>query len=898
MQFKIQEIQICGQSGYCFTDDPSPQFAVYTEGGSADRIEIRVSHSGHDGADSEDWAAGFEHQSFIRYSGIALSPKTNYLVEVLAEKDGNRVSASASFDTGFLGGDWEAKWIEPQQERAVPEPELLFHQTFIPKFWGTLEESKLRPAQVIYKTFQMDSIPEQAVLYASAHGVYQVRINGSLPDERRLAPEISAYQENLYYQRYDLTEFIVRGENTLEFTVADGWWIGRIGLIGSSCQYGDMLGLIAQLEITKDSFTEVIGSDESFLSAESRIRYADLYIGEKWDLTYPQGAEMHNCRETDTSTANLCAQSLAPVRVVETLDGKLFRTPGGDLLVDFGQIIAGVVNLKLNASGKRIITLEHCEVLSHGEFYRNIVGRNKQQLDTLISDSWPCEFEPQFTYHGFRYVRIVGVAEEEIERIQAKVIRSPIRFQGEFRCSDDRLTKLQQNIQWSMRGNFVSIPTDCPQREKMGWSGDILTFAETAMCNADLRGFLENWLANMRLEQKADGEVPNYIPDFPTNDRVQRRASGDNTSAAWGDACIIVPWVIYESTGDIRVLADNLDMMERWLAFIDRAVQVMPKDYDSFDEAKKERYHYLWHSGHHYGDWLIPSFMKEPDGMHRGMIVTAEIVSSAFYAVTLRTYIQVLEALNMSSDVMDGAESKQDGYEKKIRNTCELLDKVKAAVRDEYIAADGSVPGDLQGLYVILLYADIAEGELKSKVVSKLVELIHRDGDQLNTGFVSTPYLLPILSENGYSDLAWKLLIRDQAPSWLYQVKKGATTIWESWEAVTEDDEVTTSSFNHYALGSVGAWMYRYIGGIRHVDFNKEMIVFEPYLDCGLASAAVTVQKPFGKVHCEWKKEGRNIEIRIQSPVKFLLNIADERVESAAGEYVFRFQNPDLSIAG
>ncbi len=875
MTFKIREIQICGQPWYAFTDEEFPQIAVYTEGGPADEIRISVSHG-----TVNDWVCEGKEGPYFSYQGSTLIPQTHYEIRILARQSGTVSEAKAEFDTGFMKNSWQAHWIEPVQQKAVREPEITFYQIFNPAIRTELDESKMRPAQEIKKEFTLNELPERAVLYATAHGIYEVYVNGKRPDERRLAPEISVYQKRLYYQRYDITGLLKEGKNELLFIVADGWWAGRIGLSGDSCQYGDRLALLAQAELYQNGEKTVLGSDDTFLCRESQIRYADLYIGEKWDLTEEKG-EWDLCRISGNSAYPPAAQPVAPVSVLKSLKGKLIRTKKGDLLIDFGQTVAGTVRITLSAAGKREVRLEHCEALDeNGEFYQNIVGRNKQQTDVLICETWPVTFSPHFTYHGFRYVRISGVKEEEITSVYADVIGTPISYDGSFSCSDENINQLTRNIRNSMTANFISIPTDCPQREKMGWTGDIQIFTPTACSFADVRGFLENWLANMRLEQRPDGEIPNYIPAFPVSDKIQREAQKQNTSSAWGDACVLVPLYLYRKTGDLSVLSDNLSMMENWLSFIDEACKVKPEGYEGFTKEEKERSRYLWRSGHQFGDWLIPSFQGRENGMNLGCRATGEVISSSFYAVTLEAYLEILDALLASAE-----EGEAVLFRQKRARAEERLGKVKDAVCEEYVSPDGTVKGNLQGLYVIVLKAGIVQGELAKKTAAKLSELIIQNGTRLDTGFVTTPYLLDVLCDYGYEDLAYQLLFQTEAPSWLYQVKHGATSIWESWEAVLPDGHPTDSSMNHYSLGSVGDFIVRHIGGIRTDNYFRDGITFRPDTDGPVSKAEASVMLPCGKAFCSWERKDGILKVSVCSPVKCRVILGEEEMNLDAGEY-------------
>ncbi len=451
--------------------------------------------------------------------------------------------------------------------------------------------------------------------------------------------------KRLYYQTYDVTALLRAGENEVITTLADGWWIGRIGLSGDSCQYGDRLGFLMQLEWTETGGeARTLCSDASFQSRRSYIDYADLFIGERHDYSAspePWGP----VTVADYATANLVAQPTAPVVEWERLDAlKVFESPAGELIADFGVCLAGVVEITVRAPQGTEVVLDFSEVLDEaGNFYRNIMGRNKDQRDVFVCGGGETIFRPRFTYHGFRYVRIAGVKREQVVSVRACALGTELASTGHFSCSDERLNVLQRNIRQSERSNMFSVPTDCPQREKMGWTGDIMVFAKTGCFNYDLHNFLAGWLGNVRAEQCEDGEVPNVVPTYPAQDRMERAMKGYNTSAAWGDACVLVPHDLYRCYGDRRVLRDNLAMMERWLDFIAKAAAQEPEGFEQLTPAQQARNQYLWNKGQHFGDWLTPSFAGSHEGVMAGMAATREVVASCQYAITVRAFVAVLD---------------------------------------------------------------------------------------------------------------------------------------------------------------------------------------------------------------------------------------------------------------
>jgi alpha-L-rhamnosidase len=648
-----------------------------------------------------------ENLPYVTYTGPELQPKTQYSVSVRVWDEENQespLSSPVSFETGLLDEGFHADWVEPEQADAVEEEEIPYFHVFhsIPSHYGG--HTRCRPAQNIRKSFLLKKEVRKARIYASAHGVYQLYVNGSKAGDTYLEPGISSYEKYLYYQTYDVTGLLVQGENVVAVTVADGWWIGRIGLIGSSCQYGKRQGIILQMEVEySDGSRLTICSDESFLCHESEIVYADLYIGEKQDNNKEQpgwktsdfvDTDWKNCMFAAYPKDNLIGQPIDGIREYQNLKPvSWITTPKGECLVDFGQVTAGTVEITVDGHKGQEITLEYCEVLDkEGNYLRNIIGRNKDQTDLLICRDGIQTWKPAYTYHGFRYVKLSGVQKSQVIKIQAVILTSLIEKTGEFNCSDELLTQLQQNIVWSERGNMISIPTDCPQREKMGWAGDIQIFAKTGAFNYNLRNFLENWLKNLRAEVKENGAVPIIIPNFPKQEWMQRQmGNGEITSSGWSDTCILLPWYLYQCYGDTNVLKENLNCMRRYLEFVKGQAALIPENYKSMTEEQRKRNPYLWNTGYHFGDWLIPSLMKLQNGISEGRAKTRAVVGSCWYAVSLEAYIKVCQALEQDA----GWELKREIVEKE-----QLLKKIRQAIRDEYVDKDGTVDhGKLQGRF-------------------------------------------------------------------------------------------------------------------------------------------------------------------------------------------------------
>ncbi len=849
-QLSVASFQVNGRTHDASADRQEIRCALYVEGPvHMMRFKLVQNNSLCWESGEMPWKGHFSLE-------LPLKPKTRYTLSVVAEGADCLAEAEVNLMTGMMDEPWDAEWIEPVQEPGIKERPIQFFEQFVPMpdhFGG---HDRLRPVQEVRRVFSLKELPQRAALYASAHGVYSLWLNGVRVDPRRLAPETTPYETMLYYQIYELTDLLRLGENTLTVLLGDGWWIGRIGLTGDSCQYGDKLGFLGQLELDYDGRIEIISTDETFEARPSYISYSDLMMGEEWDLNVEPASWMP-CVPAGKEGEGLTLQTVEPVTAWKELEPvSLFIAPNGELIADFGQCLAGVVKLRVNCPAGREITLDHSETLdTAGNFFRNILGRNKDQQDKVICGAGETEFCPEFTYHGFRYVRLAGVAREEVLSIKALMIGTSLEQQGSFICSHPGLNQLQGNICRSTRSNMVSVPTDCPQREKVGWTGDIQVFAPTGCFNYDLHGFLTAWLAQMRQIQTEDGGVPIVVPSYPEQTKMQSTTFGGNTSAAWSDACVLLPLTIYKATGDIAVLQDNLAMMERWMGFIANA-----------------SHGYIWSEGYHFGDWLIPSFQNDVNG---GTAATAPVIAACQYAVTTRAYIEVLEAVGASKE-------QTESYR-------ELLCKIRSAVREKFIREDGTVEGGLQGLYVMVLYSGVAEGELAAKVAAKLDTLIEENGGGLDTGFVSTPHLLSVLMANGYEKRAWELLYRTESPSWLYQVEQGATSIWENWNAVRPDGEVTTSSYNHYSLGAVGDWIYQHIGGLQPKQAGWKSICYAPDINCGLEWTRCSHRTPYGTATCSWKRtqQGTQVEVTVPHGVEAKLCLPGLEQSLTAGVHCF-----------
>ena len=770
-------------------------------------------------------------------------------------------------------GSFSAKWIEPSIPGVKYEKQIPLMKSMIFKVKPKLPpDERLLPVSLLRKEFEVKPGLAKARAYATAHGVYSIQFNGGAPDERLFAPEYTTYPKYLCYQTYDITKLLQSGKNACGVMLADGWWSGRIGIGGESGQYGMERAFFLQIELTyHDGTHETIVSDENFrCSANGTIRYSDIFIGEKQDHNYTQRIEEFSKADfndhswspvviADYGYDNLFPQIGGPVvKIKELKPVALLHTPKGETVIDFGQNFAGFVRLKVSAPKGTVIKLEHSEVLDEkGNFLNNIIGVNKDQTDIFICSGREDEvFEPQFTFHGFRYVKVTGMNTPELEDFCGIAISSKMDNLAEFECSNELMNKLYSNVRWSQYSNMISIPTDCPQRERAGWTADIQVFTPTASYSQDMNAFLTRWLESMEMEQLDDGQIPCVVPFSLSYQNSLKMQSKDSCcSAGWSEACIIVPYTLYQMYGNKNILSKHYPMMKKWIKYVQhQAEHFNPK---SFKKKKNktpleiENHKYLWNTGWHYGDWMIPSISKGMMGGVKGAKITREITASIYYAYSAELMSRIAEIIGSKDDA---------------RKYHELNKRIKKAIADTYISEDGLINPDLQGSYVCALWYGVVPEDKVPKAVGRLKKLIEDNGCCLDTGFLATPILLDVLMKYGLKDIAYKILYQEKCPSWFYEIKKGATTIWESWDGIRPDGKVGNLSYNHYALGCVFDWIYRNIAGIQNQSAGYKKILIKPEPDETMAWARSSFKSVYGEIASSWKKENGFFRIQVKIP--------------------------------
>ncbi len=676
----------------------------------------------------------------------------------------------------------------------------------------------VRPPGYLRRTFPVNSPVRSATLYVTALGLYEARLNGKRVGDHVLAPEWTDYNKRVCYQAYDVTPLLHTGDNTLGALLADGWYAGHLGN-GGFQQYGTVPALLAQLEITHaDGSVERIISDNTWKTHASPVLTSDLLLGENydaraelpaWDLAGFDDRAWTPATVRDEKPRSLDAQVMPPVR--QTAERKpiaLTEPAPGRWTYDLGQNLVGVVRLKTNAPAGTRLTLRHAEMLNPDGTLYTANLRGAASTDTYICKGGGEEWQPRFTFHGFRYVELSGLPEKPAaDAVTGVVLGTDNPRAGSFSCSDPRLNQLVSNIEWGQRGNYLSVPTDCPQRdERLGWMGDAQVFARTATDVADVAAFFNKWLVDVDDAQHADGAFTSVSPD---------RGAGAG-APAWGDAGVICPWTMYEAYGDRRVLERHLPAMSKWIEWCLQHSTNLLRDHDR---------------GGDYGDWLSIDANTPKD-----------VIGTAFFAYSTRLVARSYHAL--------GDQVNAGKYEQLFWNIVAAFDKA-------YVGADGRIKGDTQCVYAMAIKFGLLPIEEELKAVQFLADDIAAKGNHLSTGFVGVSYLLPVLTDGGRLDVAYALLLQDTFPSWLFSVKQGATTIWERWDGWTPDkgfQNAGMNSFNHYSLGSCGEWLYDTVAGI---DWDPaapgyKHLVIRPRPGGGLTSVKAGLHTVYGQVNSAW----------------------------------------------
>jgi alpha-L-rhamnosidase len=818
-------------------DHPAPRLSWALTGGERQTAyRIRV---------AEAWDSGrvaSARSVDVPYGGPPLAPGREWAWRVQVWDEAGEPgpwSEPARFRTGLA--EWTAQWIsrDPVHDPAMPVP-------------GTddeLDESDLMMRRLpgcpyLRRRFSLDGELARATLYATARGVYELELNGERVGDAVLAPGWTDYRRRIEYAVHDVTALLRRGENVIAATLGDGWYAGFVGFDARrpGNHYGRDPELLCELHVElADGSRTVVAGDERWEAAYGPLVYSDPLMGERYDARREPGP-WHPVRVRARDHVALVPERAQPIRVTEDLEPvSVTRRAAGVHVVDLGQNMVGRVRLEVRGERGTRVQLRHAEMLERdGSLYVENL-RGARPLDTYVLSGDGTEvWEPRFTFHGFRYVEVSGTDDFALT---GRVVHSDTPRAGTFACSDELVNQLWRNIDWGQRGNFLSVPTDCPQRdERLGWLADAQVFLPTAALNRDVAAFITKWGDDILDAQSENGAYPDVAP------RVALERDG---APAWADAGIIVPWVIWRRYGDTRLLERHWDAMERYLAYLER---------HNPDLLWTER------RGNDYGDWLSVDAHTPRD-----------VLATAYWAHDARLMAEMAGALGLPERVAH--------YER-------LRAGIVAAWNAAYVGEDACVEGDTQTAYVLALHMDLLPERLRARAAERLVENIEAHDGHLTTGFVGVGLLCPVLSRFGYPEVAHRLLRRDDFPSWGYSIRHGATTIWERWDGWTEDRGFQTpmmNSFNHYSLGSVGQWLYEHVAGIRAAEPGYARVVIAPEPGA-LEWARAGYRSVRGVISSAWRVQDGAFRLEVELPANVTGTVVlpgGEAVEVGPGRHAF-----------
>ncbi|RTE11682.1 glycoside hydrolase family 78 protein [Paenibacillus whitsoniae] len=773
----------------------------------------------------------------VAYAGPETHSCTRYHYRVKVWDGFDRESAWSEptwWETGLLeAGEWKAQWITPDSNDLDPHAKEVF---------------------MLRNRFEAGKGIRSARIYATAAGVYELYMNGHRVGDELLAPGWTSYTTRHQYQTYDVTAQLQSGANGIGVLLGDGWYKGELTWLSKRNIYGDRRAALLQLHIQyEDGSQQWVVSDSSWKCSTGPILLSELYAGEIYDARlekegwseadYPD-ADWKPVTLAELPLTQLVAQENWPCRVTETIHPvKVIRTPMGELVLDMGQNLVGRIRITVEAPAGTRIRLQHAEVLDReGNFYTANLRKAKATIEYVAKGEGTESYAPYFTFQGFRYVKVEGFPDVEdqclFDSFTAEVIHSDMERSGHFECSDPMVNQLQRNIVWGQRGNFLDVPTDCPQRdERLGWTGDAQVFIRTAAFNYHVGPFFTKWLRDLKADQRQSGSVPFVIPNALEDYISSMWGDKTYTSSAWGDAATVCPWTVYLVYGDERLLAEQYSSMKAWVEFI---------------RSQGESEH-LWNTGFHFGDWLA---LDAHEGSYFGA-TPVDLVATSYYALSTRILRDTAKVLGKQEDA---------------REYSNLLDGIIANFRETFLTSEGRMKAQTQTAQILPLVFGLVREEERRLIASDLNMLVIGSGYHLNTGFVGTPYLCLALSENGYHETAVKLLLQETYPSWLYAISKGATTIWEHWDGIKPDGSFWSddmNSYNHYAYGAIGEWMYRYIAGLEMDETAAayKRIRIQPHFEGALTSANASFESPYGKIESQWNITSGVAEVQVSIPV-------------------------------
>lgn len=761
------------------------------------------------------------NKTFTAYEGKAVSRSRIFWHVILwDEEEKMEESEEAFFEYGLLNKEFEAKWICPEEKDPSAD--------------------RFHPASYLINSFEVNDF-KKARIYATAHGIYNIYLNGERVMENVLTPGTSEYWYRLPYQVFDIAKYLHKGNNRIEVTLGEGWYRGCNGNTGTRHVFGDDLALLLQVELDEKV---VLKSDESWKACQDGpIYFNDIQLGEKVDAR-KNIENYHVVRIMDFGYDNLICANTVAIKEKESFPARLIHTPDGNKVLDFSQNLAGWISFRLNAKEGQKLKITLGEYLDEEGYFSDknfeTIGR-KEPLHQVIE--YTCkeglnEYKSQFCISGFQYALIETDIEITGEEFLSHAVYSDIALTSKFECDNKLVNKLFENAIWSTKSNFVDIPTDCPQRERSGWTGDAALYAYTGLRVMDTYPVYRKWLGEERVVQYEDGRVRNFAP------RRSRELSFMDKlydgSTAWGDCSVIVPYEMYKLNGDKKILEENYIFMKRWLQYCEKKAR-KSRLKNIFDPYRK----YIIDTGIHYGEWLEAG-ISMADGMKEILFKGIPEVATAYFASSCRMMKEIAAILNKKED---------EGYYEK------LYQKTLEAYRHLEIEKDAIYKTDRQCRLIRPLQMGLLDENDTKKVAARLNELVVNNGYHLNTGFLTTPHICRVLADNGYIETAYRLLLQESTPGWLFAVKNGATTIWESWEGYFGD--IGVASLNHYSKGAVASWL---LDGICGINVSYDKITIRPEACRLMKYARASVKTEVGEIISGWEYEGDELVFEVTIP--------------------------------
>lgn len=804
-------------------------------------------------------------ENFYDLTGnVILKPLTKYYVRVRIrdEKETSTWSRPAYFLTGKVGTGWTAEYISAENEA----------------------DGDRSAGTYMRKRFYIDKEVGSAYACTTALGLYQFYLDGQKVGEDEFTPGWTSYHNHLLYQVYDLTGYLPRGAHTVGALVGAGWYKGLMGFLDRRNNYGTQTAFLCEIHIRyTDGTEEVIATDGSWEGADSPILFSEIYDGEIYDagLEIPdwcgnEAEDSDQWRPVQVLPGDksvLEAQGGCRVKIKNRIPAKeVFVTPAGDTVIDFGQNMTGWAEFSTDGKAGDRVVYSCFEVLDKdGNVYTANLRKAKQQVEYTFGKDGHVVFHPHFTFQGFRYVWIKAwPGTVTAENFTACAVHSDMEETGTFRCSNPDLNQLQHNILWGLKSNFLDVPTDCPQRnERVGWTGDAQIFSRTACYLENVYSFFRKWLKDLAADQTPEGGVPHIVPDlisgYESGDWLL--SQGTHSAAAWADSAVIIPWNLYQVYGDKQILQDQYDSMKKWIGFMENhAVD------------------YIWNYRLQFGDWVA---LDAEEGSYFGATPN-DLTCTAYFAYSTGLMEKISRVLGRQDD----AERFGALYRK-------IVDKYQSTFFD----ATGHLNVQTQTAQIVTLHFGLAPEAFRKNVVQDLLKLLEKENGHLVTGFVGTPYFCHALSDNGCLKEAYDLLLKEDFPSWLYQVKMGATTVWEHWDGIKPDGSMWSpdmNSFNHYAYGAVGEWMYRGIAGI---DTDEEApgyrhAIIRPHVGGGLTFAEGTYKSVYGQIRSFWEVSGREVTLTVHIPVNTTARICLEQAVEVTETDGIVFEKQENGYAG